>query len=163
MNRKSTLFALLLLLGGCTKNEYFRTSSYLLNKSAHQVVVTPWLRDSAYLQRRVVLRPGDSTKVFENSGPEKAAATTWGEQLRDFDSLQVWFIDTTTTLPADTARIAHIRQGLSVSYPKHIPYSGPRSLYNRAAWMQVQDEETKYMMRTRFLYTFTELDYQAAR
>ncbi|RYY41752.1 MAG: hypothetical protein EOO08_01080 [Chitinophagaceae bacterium] len=59
MNRKSALPVLLLVaLAACTKHEYFRTSSYLINHSAHRIVLTAWLRDSAYRFRTVALRPG---------------------------------------------------------------------------------------------------------
>ena len=160
MKPKSTLpVLLLLLLGACVKDEYFRTGSWLVNHSAHRILITPYLGDSAYRFQRVTLNPGDSTQVYEGSGAGKENATTWGFQVGNFDSLRVLFVDTSTTLPPDTAGIGHIRPGLTVPYTHFIPYTSPRSLYNSANWKDSLLEETRYQRRNVFWYTFTEQDY----
>lgn len=158
-----TILVLCLLLAACVKEEYFRTQSWLVNRSAHRILITPYLRDSAYRFQTVTLQPGDSTRVYDGSGPGKDGATTWGYQLRNFDSLRIAYVDTSRTAPADTARIGHTRQGLTVTYPHVIPYTSPRSLYNSANWQTALNEESRYMRSNRYWYTFTEQDYRDAR
>ncbi|GAB4092949.1 hypothetical protein [Flaviaesturariibacter terrae] len=165
MKPKSTFFAIagLLLLAACVKDEYARGRSYLVNHSAHKILLTPYLRDSAYVQRRVTLNPGDSTLVFEGTETGKESLPTWPEQVRDFDSIQAMFIDTSSRLPHDTARIGHIRRGLQVPYTHRILYTEPRALSNLDNWLRVQIEETRYMRLSHFVYSFTEQDYLNAR
>lgn len=158
-----TLLLLLLLLGACVKSEYYRTTSLLINRSTHRIFITPYQRDSAYRFQVVTIDPGDTAVVYEGSGPEKDGASTWGFQMRNFDSLHIVYADTNAVQPHDTAHIGHIRAGLAVPYTHHIPYSSPRSLYNPANWESALDEETTYMRRNHFWYTFTEQDYLDAR
>jgi hypothetical protein len=164
MNAKNIIAAfLILLLAACTKSKYGRTSSWLRNGSAHKVIMTPYLRDSMQLSIRRTLKPGDSVEVYSTSISGKTIDPSWPSLLGTYDSIRVFFIDTSSALPPDTARIGHIRNGLSVAYPHHIPFSNNRSLYNEANWNREITEETKYMLKGRFVFTFTEQDYLNAR
>ncbi|RYD88638.1 MAG: hypothetical protein EOP50_18790 [Sphingobacteriales bacterium] len=165
MKLRSTILWLVctLTLAACVKDEYARTSSYMVNHSAHRIVVTPYLRDSAVLGKRITLIPGDSLLVNQSDGAGKDGASSWVLQAQAYDSLHVLYVDTSAALPRDTARIGHLRQGGIVSYTHFIPYSSPRSLLNAANWTGAPVEETRYLLRSNFHFTFTEQDYLDAR
>jgi hypothetical protein len=156
-------FSLLALLAACRKDPYGRSVSLLANSSAHQVRLLPFVRDSAYAHLAKGLSAGDSLEVNRTLADGKVVSATWTDYLQQFDSVQVFFIDTARALPHDTVHIGHLRNGTVVSYQKHIPYSSLRNLYNPAAWTQEVLAETGTMLSARFTYTFTEADYQAAR
>jgi hypothetical protein len=155
--------AVALLLAACSKDPFGRNFSRIINTSAHNVRLLPFVRDSAYAHLAKRINVGDTLEVYQTVSEGKEARATWTDYLQQFDSVQVFYLDTTTVVRADTVHIAHLRNGVTVSYPKYIPYTNPRSLYNPASWSPELLEETSNMLHTRFTYTITETDYQAAR
>jgi hypothetical protein len=152
-----------LLLAACSKDPYTRTLSQIANRSAHKVRLLPFVRDSAYAHLALSVNAGDSVEVFETNAGGQEGGTIWTEYLKQFDSVQVYFMDTSSALPRDTIHIGHLRNGLTPSYPKYIPYTSNRSLFNPVSWTIGLVEETRYMVKSRYTYSFTEADYQAAR
>ncbi|TCJ18783.1 hypothetical protein EPD60_03210 [Flaviaesturariibacter flavus] len=153
---------LIVFLAACTKDKFGRSHSVLANRSAHRIVVVPYangLPDSSLVR---AMNPGDSAYVFESGSNERDVAPTWTEELRRFDSVRVAFIDTAAA-GHDTVRIAHVRAGIVPSYPKYIPFSAARSLYNKAAWSEEIIDDSRNVLIGRFTYTFTEADFRAAR
>jgi hypothetical protein len=151
------------LLAACNKDSYTRTLSQIANRSAHNVRLLPYVGDSAYAHLAVSVSAGDSLEVYQTDAGGNETGAIWTSYLQHFDSVQVYFMDTTSALPRDTVHIGHMRNGVVPSYPKQVPYSSSRSLYNPGSWAMELVEETRYMLKSRYTYSFTEADYQAAR
>jgi hypothetical protein len=152
-----------LLLAACSKDPFSRTISQITNRSSHNVRLLPFVGDSAYAHLAVSVTSGDSLEVYNASAPGKESNSVWTDYLQQFDSVQVFYMDTATVTAHDTVHIAHVRSGVVPAYTRFIPYSSTRSLYNIGSWVSEPLEESRHMLKSRFTYSFTEADYQAAR
>ncbi|RYZ20328.1 MAG: hypothetical protein EOO16_17070 [Chitinophagaceae bacterium] len=152
----------ILLLAACSKDDFGRSHSVLANRSAHRILVEPYVGGNIDSTLMRSMNPGDSVYVLQTSSLDREVSPTWIDELRRFDSVRIAFIDTAAAAH-DTVRIAHVRAGIVPGYPKFIAASAPRSLFNRAAWSEEILDDSRTLLVARFTYTFTEADFQAAR